>query len=551
MKTLHLSIIAVAGIVSIVTNSINLVSADVVPPPGPPPPVPVTIVADKQVYLAGDTITVSGRVDRTLLQTYAPLFIQFFNSGGIQVHGPDRIYENKDGSYTYHLKLEKTFGDTDRYNILITHDSNTYDAGTVFMFIAGPYNLVASGKTYPIYYTITSGKLYKISVDVNLKSMIVTIVNAPSSFSVELPRDLIDSKSGTSDTNFTVLIGEHNQPQKFMSKAKFDEIRNDSKTRTLLINFPYDETNPTGTWDVVIAGNQMVNESQIISPLKQFKAGISPNDIQCKTDFTLIFKAEDGTPACVKPETATKLVERGWAETKTGVSTLENPPVGLYNITTSTQPIVLGMPFYLNAIVVNHQTRPITYYGGCVSPLSISFDNIKTYTDSMHCLTISKYTLGPNENVPVHSDKIEALYNATGPNDTNAEIKFSYEIDGKQASIFTSKQLSIQSAIKLDCSKPIGIQVAQINKSVNVQKAIALAYTSTAFVAKVKQYGNVSYSFFYNDWFPDESCNAYWKGVEVMFTTTDKNGSRNIQVSEDINLTKVLNVTDFQVGFSK
>lgn len=312
MKTLCLSIIAIAGIVSIVTNSINLVSADLVPPTGPPPPVPVTIGTDKQVYLAGDTITVSGRVDRTLLQTDAPLFIQFFNSGGIQVHGPDRIYENKDGSYAYHLKLEKTFGDTDHYNILITHDSNTYDAGTAFMFIAGPYNLVASGKTYIIYYTITSGKLDKISVDVNLKSMVVTIVNAPSSFSVELPRDLIDSKSGTSDTNFTVLIGEHNQPQKFMSKAKFDEIRNDSKTRTLLINFPYDVTNPTGTWDVVIAGNRMVNESQIISPLKQFKAGIPAEDVKCKQDLQLVIKAKDGSPACVKLTSLARLLEQGW-----------------------------------------------------------------------------------------------------------------------------------------------------------------------------------------------------------------------------------------------
>ena len=87
----------------------------------------------------------------------------------------------------------------------------------------------------------------------------------------------------------------------------------------------------------------------------------------------------------------------------------------------------------------------------------------------------------------------------------------------------------------------------EINISVNVKKAIALAYTSPEFLSKVKQYGNVSYMSFYNDLFPDQSCNAYWKGIEVMFTTNDKNGDRNIQVYEDIHLTKVIKIEDFQV----
>ena len=190
----------------------------------------------------------------------------------------------------------------------------------------------------------------------------------------------------------------------------------------------------------------------IDSPLKQVQSGIAAKDVKCNAGFQLIFKAEDDSSACVKPDTAQKLIERGWAKNPIGVSALANPPIGLYNLTTSVKPIILGIPFYVNAVVVNHETEPITYYGGCVSPLSVSFDNIKESTGSIHCLAISKYTLGPNESVSVHSDEIQTLYNATAPNATNAAIKFSYQNDGKQGSMNTSMQLPIQAAIMIDCS---------------------------------------------------------------------------------------------------
>jgi len=49
-------------------------------------------------------------------------------------------------------------------------------------------------------------------------------------------------------------------------------------------------------------------ETSILPPLKQVKLGI---EISCKSDLVLITKY-DGFPACVKPETREKLIERGW-----------------------------------------------------------------------------------------------------------------------------------------------------------------------------------------------------------------------------------------------
>ena len=53
-----------------------------------------------------------------------------------------------------------------------------------------------------------------------------------------------------------------------------------------------------------------------LSPLKQFKSGISLDDIQCKDNLVLIQKYNH-SPVCVTPETKIKLVERGWVKTTT------------------------------------------------------------------------------------------------------------------------------------------------------------------------------------------------------------------------------------------
>lgn len=51
-------------------------------------------------------------------------------------------------------------------------------------------------------------------------------------------------------------------------------------------------------------------------PLKQFKSGITTDKITCKEGLNLVIKSSDGSPACVKHETKSKLVERGWAKSQ-------------------------------------------------------------------------------------------------------------------------------------------------------------------------------------------------------------------------------------------
>jgi len=61
----------------------------------------------------------------------------------------------------------------------------------------------------------------------------------------------------------------------------------------------------------LISKERIMGDSSV-SPLKQVKQGVLPTDIACKTGFELILKSNSGNPACVTPETASKLVSKGW-----------------------------------------------------------------------------------------------------------------------------------------------------------------------------------------------------------------------------------------------
>ena len=65
----------------------------------------------------------------------------------------------------------------------------------------------------------------------------------------------------------------------------------------------------------------------VSSPLEQFKSGTSVDKIVCLQDFTLVIKAENGYPACVKSQTAQRLVELEWGTISTHQNTLvaQNP----------------------------------------------------------------------------------------------------------------------------------------------------------------------------------------------------------------------------------
>lgn len=48
-------------------------------------------------------------------------------------------------------------------------------------------------------------------------------------------------------------------------------------------------------------------------PLQQIKNGVKPTSVTCTEGLELVLKQSNGQPACIKPSSVAKLIERGWA----------------------------------------------------------------------------------------------------------------------------------------------------------------------------------------------------------------------------------------------
>lgn len=101
--------------------------------------------------------------------------------------------------------------------------------------------------------------------------------------------------------------------------GKYKLVLITNNTETLIFEFIVKQiTNEFIKNDLDINKNNTSTEdidliSSKLPPLKQILLGISPNEIVCRENFQLVFKTLNDSPACVKPKTAEKLIERDWA----------------------------------------------------------------------------------------------------------------------------------------------------------------------------------------------------------------------------------------------
>ncbi|MBI3640346.1 MAG: hypothetical protein HY223_08540 [Thaumarchaeota archaeon] len=162
----------------------------------------------------------------------------------------------------------------------------------------------------------------------------------------------IATKSGT--TNVTVTFSYHVTNQTDPTQPNLGQTISKSFLFTI-----YD--NNTGT--------KTITET-VLSPLKQFKSGIAANDVKCQQDLRLVIKSEDGSTACVKPQTAQKLVERGWGWAMQTIDSLKpllpNRIIGLEN---DTGVVTFGNRTYY--FETPHYTQD-----AYVNPMQISFHDV-------------------------------------------------------------------------------------------------------------------------------------------------------------------------------
>ncbi|MGI0073685.1 MAG: hypothetical protein ACREA3_07735 [Nitrosotalea sp.] len=286
----------------------------------------IVVNADSPAYADNDTITISGIIDNHILSNYGTrLHVDIYNPQMV-LYKSDQFNANTNGSFTYSFVLEGKNATTGFYTVHVSPDLKIGYYGTGFMYQATPYYLEINGTFHPLEYALSAGTLDKVDINPLEKSITIHIVNSTSSATlrIKLPRNLIDSKSNGRDANFTVLADTPIMHD--MKNANFNQVQTNSNSRTLLIQLPFYGYSTDGNWDVKIIGTNIAyTQTYVQPPLKQVKSGIQSKDVQCLQGLQLIIKTEDGSPACVIPQTAQKLVERGWGTLIGVISTVMIP----------------------------------------------------------------------------------------------------------------------------------------------------------------------------------------------------------------------------------
>lgn len=214
----------------------------------------VTVATDKEAYVDGDTVTVSGTV-REKLSGY-DVTLQVFAANGNLVTA-QQLTVSEDNTFGIDLAaggpLWKSAG---TYTIKVLYGTATRTAETEFEFggsgdggaVKVPQFKLANPDDGSVGYYIKGGKILSITPDPTAKSLIVEIETTDDGqVKLILPRAVIDSKSGNDgqtgeDTPFFVLVdGE---------EVEFEEGDATDADRTITIPFEdgASQIEIIGTW---------------------------------------------------------------------------------------------------------------------------------------------------------------------------------------------------------------------------------------------------------------------------------------------------------------
>ncbi len=281
-----------------------------------------TLYTDKQNYQYNDTITISGDVNKDEFKSFPWLDVEIRDPNG-DIFKDDTISINSTGHYTYKIGISPTFV-SGQYIVRVSNWNYGVDLGNSFHVDLGNhvtsendlgdgnvFNMQAKNMGVPGDIMEINGNLVtKDPIKIILSDPNGMIVNSATSFSdrngdftseLKMPGDATPGTwriIGTSgiyhkELNFTIIDNS------VITTCYAGDLCSGS---SLVHNstYPAEYTNET-------------NSKIFQSPLNQLRSGIAAQDVQCNYNMKIIIKKSDGSPACVKPESVSKLLIRGWA----------------------------------------------------------------------------------------------------------------------------------------------------------------------------------------------------------------------------------------------
>ena len=162
-------------------------------------------------------------------------------------------------------------------------------------------------------YSIDGGNVVEICHNSDLVTLLVTVdAESDGQITVDIPRKMVYSLSQDCESQDLILLLND-------TESINADVENTPKSRIITLDFPQ------GQNTIEFIGGYMLDvrihdycgviygySSKYLPPLKQINNDISSKGVLCNDGLELILKSTDNSPACVKPQTAEKLVQRGW-----------------------------------------------------------------------------------------------------------------------------------------------------------------------------------------------------------------------------------------------
>jgi hypothetical protein len=178
--------------------------------------------------------------------------------------------------------------------------------------------VIVESKQYSILAQSIMGKFTGVLYDTQAGSLIFSISGSTDSIdtaSITMNKqafsELLSTDYAKNPDSMLVLINGVEQPYKTVEDDEIISWRfhmpSDSSEIEIIHSTPMFSTGTYSLEDIPFGA------PRIYAPLKQNHVGIAAENIRCKENLVLIQK-NDGSPACVRKETISKLIERGWAQ---------------------------------------------------------------------------------------------------------------------------------------------------------------------------------------------------------------------------------------------
>lgn len=147
---------------------------------------------------------------------------------------------------------------------------------------------------------------FSVAFDDHAKSEVAKVCNWMAIQIILKPGEKITTSSLASNLSYKAIA-----PGTANATVTFSYIVGNSTTPN--VSFDNNSTEISKSFMFTVS-NQTKTIPSIASPLEQVRSGIAAKDVTCKQGLELVFKSTDGSPACAKPDTASVLIQRGWAK---------------------------------------------------------------------------------------------------------------------------------------------------------------------------------------------------------------------------------------------